>query len=156
MTDFLTLPDFVTVVEIAKVFVGGGCTGGGVDVAGDSFLGLIDFKASSNGLKFDGCAMLASGSFLTGTGAFLKLGSLGFGLGAEKKDESDFAFLTSTAGFVSFFTGTGVLDNGTDVVDVVVFLAGGAALEGASALRFLPLESAMIVNPGTSCSNGLT
>jgi hypothetical protein len=87
---------------------------------------------------------LGSGSFLTGGaeggGAFLKLGSFGFGLGAEKKDESDFAsFTAGTAGFTSFLT-IGLDD---DAEPTAGFFDGGGAFEGGGSLgfRFLPLES---------------
>lgn len=71
--------------------------GGGVVTIGEPFRAFIDLSASWNGSIEDGCAILRSGSFFTGgaTGAFLKLGNFGFGFGAEKKDESDFASFTA-------------------------------------------------------------
>jgi hypothetical protein len=87
--------------------------------------------------------MLGSGSFLTGAGgagAFLKLGSLGFGLGAEKNDESDLASFTAvTAGLTSFFT----MGFDDDAKPTAGFLDGGGVLEGGGSLsfRFLPLGS---------------
>ena len=70
-------------------------------------------------------------------GAFLKLGSLGFGFGAEKNDESDLASFTAvTTGFASFFTAgreeAGVRAN---------FLMGKTPLGGGSLnFRFLLFE----------------
>lgn len=102
----------------------------------------IDFRASSKGFNADGWAIFCSGSLrATGVGAFLKLGSFGLGLGAEKKDESDLTSLTSlaVAAFTSFLT-TVTFDDGP--ADVAAFLAGGTVLDaGASALRFLLLPS---------------
>jgi hypothetical protein len=67
-------------------------------------------------------------------GAFLKLGSLGFGLGAEKNDESDLASLTAvTTGLVSFLTTTGFDD---DAVPTADFFVGGGAFEGVASLNF--------------------
>jgi hypothetical protein len=89
----------------------------------------------------EGCATFGSGSFLIrGTGAFLKLGSFGLGLGAEKKEESDFASLTAvTIGLASFLT------MGLDVdaiAETATFLAGGSAFGGGSlSLRFLLFKS---------------
>ena len=121
--------------------------GGGVDVdavteepAGDPY----DLSSSSNGLIDDGCATFGSGSFFTGAGGagviFLKLGiSFLVGFGFEKKDESDFASLTT--GFASFLTATalGVVALGPGTA---AFLTGGAPLtDVGSALRFLPFGS---------------
>ena len=72
--------------------------------------------------------MLLLSSFLTctGTGAFLKEGSLAFGLGAEKKEESALASLTACEGaFVvndidpgSFFTtAVGFVDDTVPTAD---------------------------------------
>jgi len=86
----------------------------------------------------EGCATLGSGSFFTGTGAFLKLGSFGLGFGAEKNDESDLESLTAGVEcLVSFFT-TVPLD-----VETAVFLAGGGAFAagGSLSFRFLALGS---------------
>lgn len=82
-----------------------------------------------------------------GTAAFLKLGSLGFGFGAEKKEESDFDSLTddddeavadeaeemALEGSFSFLT------MGFDDEEATAcFLAGGAAFAGGSSdFRFL-------------------
>jgi hypothetical protein len=78
---------------------------------------------------------LATGSFFTtGAGAFLNVGSFGFGLGAEKNDESDFASFTDvTIGFGSFFTTAGL--DGADGV-TAIFFAGGAIFEGCGSLNF--------------------
>ena len=84
--------------------------------------------------------MLRSVSFLTTTGAagaFLKLGSFGLGLGAEKNEESDFASFTSLSSFpavfVSFLT-TGFVEDGADTA---VRFGGGPAFADASPFRFL-------------------
>ena len=123
--------------------IGGADVGGGVAVAGESLRAFaIDFNASSNGLNDDGCATFGSGSFLTGGGgAFLKLGNLGFGLGPEKNDESDFASLTSlTTAFASFLTATGFVD--VVEVETAAFFEGGADFaDVVSAFRFLPFAS---------------
>jgi hypothetical protein len=79
-----------------------------------------------------------SGSFLTtGRGAFLKLGNLGFGFGAEKNDESDLASLTAgMTGFTSFLT---TLEDALDTVGaegVVDFFAGGGAFAGGGSFSF--------------------
>lgn len=117
--------------------------GGGVGVAGESLRPLpMDFNASWNGSIEDGCATLRSGSLLTGTGAFLKLGNFAFGFGAEKNDESERASLTAIAGFVSFFSAVGF---NVDMVGVIAtfFAGGGAFADGRSTgFRFLSLESA--------------
>lgn len=69
--------------------------------------------------------MFVSGSFFTGTGAFLKLGSFGFGFGVEKNDESDLASFTAPA-----FAVTVVV---LIVVGVTaVFFAGGPDFGGGS------------------------
>lgn len=117
--------------------------GGGVAVAGESLRAFaIDFNASSNGLNDDGCATFGSGSFLTGGGgAFLKLGNLGFGLGPEKNEESDFASFTSfTTCFASFLTATGLTEFAE--VEIAAFLEAGADFADAvSAFLFLPFAS---------------
>jgi len=95
--------------------------------------------------------MLLLSSFLTctGTGAFLKEGSLALGLGAEKKDESALASLTACGGaFVvididpgSFFTtAVGFVD---DVVPTAAFFNGcGNLLDaGSVSFRFFVLGS---------------
>lgn len=98
-------------------------------------------SASLKGSTADGWATLGSGtgSFFTG-GAFLKLGSLGLGLGAEKNEESDFASLTAGAGLISFLTGMGLTGSGA-TFEMASFFAGGAAFEEnpSSNLRFLVL-----------------
>lgn len=130
----------VDVDDVAAIAIGGG-----VEAAGDSFLTFfIDFSASSKGFIDDGCEMLESDSFLIeGVGAFLKLGSFGFGFGAEKNDESDLASLTSLTADLTSFLMTEALDDET--VEGVLFFKGGADFEaGASALRFLPLPSRRI------------
>ena len=85
----------------------------------------IDFRASWKGSNEDGWATFVSGSFFTGTGAFLKLGSLGLGFGVEKNDESDFASLTAPA-FVAAVVVLTVAD-----VTAVLF-AGGPGFRGGS------------------------
>jgi hypothetical protein len=81
-------------------------------------------------------------------GAFLKLGNLGFCLGAEKKEESDFdSFTVAPAaavvvvdGFPSFFTITEGRDD--DAADTALFFAGGPTLDGTSgSLRFFCFAS---------------
>lgn len=117
--------------------------GGGVAVAGESLRAFaIDFNASSNGLNDDGCATFGSGSFLMeGGGAFLKLGNFGFGLGPEKKEESDFASFTSlTTDLPSFLTATGLAE--LVEVETAAFLEAGADFADAvSAFRFFPFAS---------------
>lgn len=97
----------------------------------------MNLRASWNGSIADGWATFGSGSFLTeigAGGAFLKLGSFGFGLGAEKNDVSSFASLTAGAtGLVSFFTTTGFEEEG---VPTAGFLGGGAFLTGRDSLGF--------------------
>lgn len=67
-------------------------------------------------------------------GAFLKLGSFGLGLGAEKNDVSSFASLTAGAkDLVSFLTTTGFEE---EVVPTAGFLGGGALLAGRGSLDF--------------------
>lgn len=115
-------------------------TDGGVDaVAGDPLLAFaISFSASWNGSIADGCATCSS--FFGG--AFLNVGSFGFGLGAEKKDESDLASLTAvTTGFApSFFTvvaAGAARDEGPAPDDeIACFFSGGAAF-GSVTFRFL-------------------
>jgi hypothetical protein len=85
--------------------------------------------------------MFGSGSFLVGAevGAFLKVGSFGFGLGVEKNDESDFASFTAVTGLISFFTTGLVIEVGEATAD---FFKGGAAFEGGSLdFRFFPFGS---------------
>lgn len=75
-----------------------------------------------------------SGSFLTITGAFLKLGNFGLGFGAEKNDESDRESLTGRdAGFASFFMVT--LEDGAAGV-TAAFLAGGGGLAAGGSFNF--------------------
>ena len=66
----------------------------------------------------------------------MKLGSLGFGFGAEKNDESDLESLTVWgAALLSFFTTTGLED---DAEETAAFFVGCADFDaGGSALRFL-------------------
>lgn len=115
-----------------------------MDVAtGESLRALaIDFKASWKGSIEDGWAMLAAGSCFTVVGgAFLKLGNLGLGFGAEKNEESDFASFTEvTTGLTSFLT-TGAFEGASDVT--ATFFVGGANFEGAvsGSFRFLLLVS---------------
>jgi hypothetical protein len=95
-----------------------------VAVTGESLRPLpIDFSASWNGTIDDGCATLRSGSFLTGARAFLKLGNLAFGFGAEKNEESERTSLTARTGFVSFFMAVGF--DAEVVGATAAFLAGG-------------------------------
>lgn len=75
-----------------------------------------------------------------GAGAFLKLGSFGFGLGAEKNEESDLASLTAvTGGFTSFLT----MGFDDDAEPTAGFFDGGSVFEGGGSLgfRFLPFGS---------------
>jgi hypothetical protein len=146
-TDFFCLPFFA----IPTWDISGGVeltgTGGGVNTTGDSLRAFMDLSTSWKGSIDDGCAvfvvepgsrlMLAEAVAGAG-GAFLKLGSLGFGFGAEKNDESDLASLTA-AGFVSFFTTTGFDE---DAVPTAGFFVGGGGLDGASlSFRFFGLKS---------------
>lgn len=74
-------------------------------------------------------------------GAFLNVGSFGFGLGAEKKEESDLASFTEvTTAFDSFFT-AGDLDGAGGAT--AIFFAGGAVFVGCGSFsfRFLLLVS---------------
>ncbi len=144
-TDFFFFKGFVgSVEEVCRK--GAEDPGGGVEVAGESFLGFIDLTISRNGSYEDGCATLGSSSFLTGAGAFLKLGKGRFGLGAEKKDESDLASLTSftvAAVFPSRLTAVTFVDEpeatiGAFLVDGAPFCKAGES----SAFRFLLLMSA--------------
>jgi hypothetical protein len=120
-------------------------TDGGVDTTGESLRAFMDLSASWNGSIDDGCAVFEPGSRLTlmeaargGGGAFLKLGSLCFGFGAEKNEESDLASLTA-AGFVSFFTTTGFDE---DAVPTAGFFVGGGVFDVASlSFRFFGLTS---------------
>ena len=68
-------------------------------------------------------------------GAFLKLGNFGFGFGAEKNDESDFASLTvvvTTLGFTcATFEVVAVFAAATDG-----FFGGGAAFDELSSESF--------------------
>lgn len=129
-----------------KFDVGVLAAGGGVGVAGDSFRALpIDLSASWKGSIDEGWATLGSGSFFTGAGAFLKLGSFGFGFGAEKKEESDLKSLDAgTVGLVSFFT-TVVLAVGADGEETATFFVGGGALAagGSFSFRFFTLLSSV-------------
>jgi hypothetical protein len=71
---------------------------------------------------------------MTGPEAFLNVGSLGFGLGAEKNDESDFASFTDvTTAFGSFFTTAGLDGAGGATA---IFFAGGAVFEGCGSFNF--------------------
>lgn len=148
-TDFFRFPLFVTPACVCCNTNGGVPVDGGVDTTGDSLRAFMDLSASWNGSMDDGCATpapFAPGSRLTvvpagGGGAFLKLGSLGFGFGAEKNEKSDLASLTavSRAGFVSFFTTTGLDD---EAVPTAGFFGGGGAFNGASlSFRFFGLTS---------------
>ena len=130
-------------VRLDDATSGGAVVGGGGAVAGESLRAFaIDFNASSNGLNDDGCATFGSGSFFAGGGgAFLKLGSFGFGFGPEKNEESDFASLTSlTTAFASFLTATGFVE--VVEVETAAFFEGGTDFTDAlSAFRFLPFAS---------------
>lgn len=128
LTDFFFFTVFVKPVATVTVVAGvGGVGWEGVGVMeGDSLrLFAIDFKASWNGSSEEGCATLVSGSFFTGAGAFLKLGSFGLGFGVEKNDESDFASLTAPAFVVAMvdFAIAGV---------TAVFFGGGPGFGGGS------------------------
>jgi len=113
-----------------------------VGVAGEFLRPLpIDFKASWNGSIDDGCETLESGSFLTGTGAFLKLGNFAFGFGTEKKDESERASFTAITGFVSFFSAVGFEVDAVEAM-AAFFAGGGAFADGSSTgFRFLSFVS---------------
>ena len=93
----------------------------------------MDLRASWKGSIEDGCAMLGSvGSFFTsGKGAFLNVGNLGLGFGAEKKDESDLASFTGGPVVADLV----VVEVGF-AVPTAAFLAGGA-FAGSLDLRFL-------------------
>lgn len=74
----------------------------------------------------------------------MNVGSFGFGLGAEKKEESDLASFTEvTTGFGSFLTTVGLDSVGGATA---TFFVGGAAFEGGGSLgfRFLLLVSIKI------------
>ena len=106
----------------------------------------IDFRASSKGFNADGWAIFCSGSLrATGVGAFLKLGSFGLGLGAEKKDESVFASFVAEGFATTFFVAEAfvatLLDDVTTVVRDPFFANGFATGGGSSALRFLLFTS---------------
>lgn len=112
--------------------------------AGESLRAFaIDFKTSWKGSIEDGWAMLAAGSCFTVVGgAFLKLGNLGLGFGAEKNEESDFASFTEvTTGLTSFLM-TGAFEGAS--VATATFFVGGANFEGVASgsFRFLLLMSA--------------
>jgi len=140
VTDFFFLPSLVRPAATGGVAA---AVGGGVETTGDSFRAFaIDLRASWKGSIADGCAMLTSGSDLTtAVGAFLKLGSFGFGFGAEKKDESDLASLTAarTTGLGSFFTAG--LDDDVGVARAAFLTGGGAFRGGSFNFRFLLFES---------------
>lgn len=144
VTDFFFFPDFEKPADEEDVLA---ATGGGVDVTGDSLRAFaIDLRASWNGSIDDGWATLADSLFTVGTGAFLKLGSFGFGLGAEKKDESDFASLTEvTTCFASFLMSGTFIGSGGATAN---FLDGGAVFdEGTSpSFRFLLFASTVQEN----------
>lgn len=120
---------------------------------GDGLRALMSFRASWNASVDEGCATFARGSFVVAsavvpTGAFLKLGNLGFCLGAEKKEESDFDSFTVPAavtvvvvvGFPSFLTITEGRDD--DAADTALFFAGGPTLdERSGSLRFFCFAS---------------
>jgi len=126
LTDFFFFPVFPAGTVIVVTGGGGvGRVGAGV-TDGDSLRPFaIDFRASWKGSREEGWAMFVSGSFFTGTGAFLKLGSFGLGFGVEKNDESDFASLTAPAfvAAVEILTVAGV---------TAVFFAGGPDFGGGS------------------------
>lgn len=115
---------------------------GGVLTAGESRLVLrpIDFSASSNGFTEDGCATFDGAPGFAGVcaggagGAFLKVGNLGLGFGAEKNDESDFASFddvdlmlapSTPATPGSLFTTVGLEEDATLLPKAVFFAAGG-------------------------------
>lgn len=138
LTDFFfftVLVKLVVAVAVVAKVDDVGWRGVGV-TEGDSLRAFaIDFKASWKGSSEDGCAMLVSGSFFTGTGAFLKLGSFGLGFGAEKNDESDLASLIAPAfvgvvvDFVvcvtaAFFAGGPIFGGGSDGFLFFVFVSG--------------------------------
>lgn len=139
-------------------------TDGGVDTTGESLRAFIDLSASWKGSIDDGCAVFVAfvpGSLLAlvaeaggAGGAFLKLGSFGFGFGAEKNEKSDLASLTAVGktGFDSFFIITG-LDE--DAMPTAGFFIGGGTFDGASlSFRFLGLTSAACAR--TSQATSLT
>lgn len=142
-TDFFFFPSF----ERPGGICGGvaALTGGGVETDGESLRALpSDFNTSWNGSIDDGWAILSSDSFFTatGAGAFLKLGSFGLGLGAEKNEESDLASLTAGATAVfaaSFFFGTGFVEE--DVPRAGFFVGTGTLGGTSTSLRFLDLAS---------------
>jgi hypothetical protein len=81
-----------------------------------------------------------------GAGAFLKLGNLGLGFGAEKNDESDLASLTAVAEATDFALSLVSLTPMAFVVVVVFpiacFFNGGSGFTGGSlGLRFFDFES---------------
>jgi hypothetical protein len=64
----------------------------------------------------------------------LNVGSFGFGLGAEKNDESDFASFTEvTTVFGSLFTAVGFDGAGGATA---IFFAGGPVFKGCGSLSF--------------------
>jgi hypothetical protein len=131
------------------------------EAVGDGLRALaISFRASWNASVDDGCATFAGGSFfavvgaVTPAGAFLKLGSFGFCLGAEKKDESDFDSFIVVVVIVIAAAATAVVVDGLpsfltttegrndDVTDTALFFAGGPGLDKASgSLRFFCFAS---------------
>ncbi len=121
--------------------------GGGVDTAGDSLRAFIVLSTSWNGSTDDGCATFSSFLTCTGMAAFLKLGSFGFGFGAEKNDESDLASFTAAAAPGVFglslvsLTATGFA---ATLFETASFFCGGRGLTlgGSLGFRFFDLESA--------------
>jgi len=139
-TRFFFFPGKLAVVGGGVAFASGPGTG-----VGDERAFVIAARASLKGSTADGWATLGSASFFIG--AFLKLGSFGFGFGAEKNDESDLASLTAGEGLTgSLLTATGFAGP-TAVFDRASFFAGGAVLGVASSsLRFFALESIQHIN----------
>jgi hypothetical protein len=99
-------------------------------------------RTSWNGSIEDGWAIFVTGSrFIAGVGAFLNVGSFGFGLGAEKNEESDLASFTEvTTAFGSFFT---IEDFDRTGGATAIFFGGGADFMGCDSFsfRFLLLVS---------------
>lgn len=138
---------------------GGGVAEEGAPITGDPLRPFdIDLRTSWKGSIDDGCATLLLTPFFPvpdlpgrGSGAFLKLGSFGFALGAEKNDESDLASFVGgvlvNSEEASFLTAMGFVDVAEPTAG---FLDSGGALIGASSFRFFGLISRMYVFSGKS------